>query len=408
MGKVKLAILGFGQRGIVYANEAKKYPDEIELVAVCEINKKKHNLIKEEYGIDFDNIYSNYEEFISQGKIADILIISTMDRDHYKQTMDALDVGYDILLEKPIATSFEEVYKIKEKANKLNRKIAVAHVLRYTPFYQKIHEIIEDGLIGEVVTLSQNENIGYEHYAHSYVRGNWRNSHETGPIILTKSSHDLDIIKFIMNKRVSKISSFGNLMHFKKENKPKDLNEENDIFSPYKFYSKNPRWMKLFTLETDVNKVLSDPNLSYGKSVYESDNNVVDHQIVNLLFENGATANFKLTAFSHKTYRTIQINGTKGEIVGQLEESKISLYVFGKDKVEIDLRKTHDDFSYHQGGDKRLLYDFVLAVKNNETNFFTNINNSVESHFLAFAAEESRLNDGKVIDVSKDWELFNK
>ena len=408
MNKVKIAILGFGQRGIVFANEAKKFPDEIELVAVCEIDKQKYNLIEKEYNVSHENIYSDFDLMLKKGKLADILIISTMDKDHYEQTMKALDAGYDILLEKPIATTFDQVYKIKEKANKLNRKIAVAHVLRYTPFYQEIKRIVSSGVVGDVVTLSQNENIGYEHFAHSYVRGNWRNSNDTGPIILTKSSHDLDIIRYIVNKRVSKLTSFGNLMHFKKENKPTNLDPKDDIYNPEKFYTNNPEWMRFFTMETDVKKVLSNPNLNFAKSVYELDNNVADHQVVNLLFENGATANFKLTAFSHKTYRTIQICGTKGEIVGELEENKINLYIYGKEPVIIDLSTTHDDFSYHQGGDKRLLYDFVLAVKENRSDFHTNINNSVESHLLAFSAEESRQKDGKVIDIKSKWNLLNE
>ena len=413
LNKITMAVLGFGQRGIVFSNVAKDFKDEVELVAVCEKNQDKFDMIKNKYYLNESQIYQNENDFFSKGKLADILIISTMDQDHYLHTMKALDVGYDILLEKPIALTKGHIFKIKEKANKLNRKIAVAHVLRYTPFYQEIKKVIDSKLIGQIASIHQTENVGYLHYAHSYVRGNWHNSNVSSPMILAKSCHDIDIINYLMGQRVEYLSSFGSLFYFKKENMPKGA-AKNCIdckvecpFNAINFYEKNKDWMAFFTLETDVLKVMSNRNLNYGKCVYDMDNNVVDHQVLNMQYENGTTASFLMTAFSKTTHRRIEIKGTLGEIVGDLEDNIIHVMPYGKDNYEINIALLTSDLSYHSGGDKNLLIDFVRGIRDNQP-FNTDINNAVESHYLAFNAEESRLKNGLVIDAKKEWVHYGR
>jgi len=408
-----MAVLGFGQRGIVFANAAKDFSNEVVLTHVCEKNIAKHHMIEQEYHIKNENIYTEYSKFLSKGKLADFLVISTMDQDHYEHVMRALDVGYHILLEKPIALNKKHIYEIKEKANQMNLKIAVAHVLRYTPFYQKIKELIQHGQIGEIATLSQTENVGFLHYAHSYVRGNWHKESTSSPMILAKSCHDLDIIKYLIGQRVQYLTSFGNLFYFKESNAPEGSAThciDCKVACPFNaldFYQNNPMWMQFFTLETDAKKVLSNKNLNYGKCVYKMDNDVVDHQIVNMQFENGATSSFVMTAFSNETHRNIKIHGTKGEIEGDLESNIIQLKIYGHDVQTIDVSIFSDDFSYHSGGDKKLFIDFVRGITNHQT-FLTDINESVESHFLAFDAELSRHNHGAVQDLRSQWSMYEK
>lgn len=404
MDKIKIAILGFGQRGFVYANIIQAHQAEMELVAVCEINPVKKPLIMQMFNIAEENYYTDYKEMFKKGKIADILVISTMDQDHYHQAMEALDLGYDIMLEKPIAVNKHEITDIKDKANKLNRKVAVAHVLRYTPFYQKLKKIIDSDKIGKIMTLSQTEHVGYFHYAHSYVRGNWSKAETSAPMILAKSCHDLDIIQFLIGEKCEYLTSFGNLNYFKKENAPEGAADhcyKCQVDCPYNavnFYKQNPMWMMIFSLKSDPEKVLSDENLRYGKCVYKLDNNVVDHQVVNMQFVGGATASFTMTAFSNETHRSIKIHGSKGEIEGDLEERKITVKVYGKEIETIDVNLLTDDFSHHQGGDVKMFVDFVRNVKNRQPiSGLTDINNSVDSHFMAIDAETSRLNNGKVI-----------
>ena len=404
MEKVKIAILGFGQRGFVYANIIKEYPDEMELVAVCEINPVKKPLIMNLFQIPEDKYFLNDEEFFKQGKLADILVISTMDRDHYRQAMIALDLGYDLLLEKPISIEREEILAIAQKAKELGRRVAIAHVLRYTAFYQKIKELIQSGRLGKVTTISQTEHVGYYHYAHSYVRGNWRKADVSAPMILAKSCHDLDIIRWLVDKKYLSLSSFGSLSYFKEENAPEGAADHcykckvECPFNAVEFYSKNPLWMMIFSLEQDPVKVLSDESLSYSRCVYKSDNDVVDHQVVSLEFAGGATAVFSMCGFTHDNTRTVQIMGTRGEIRGNLIEQRFTVYDFvTQNRMEVRVNAAN---AQHGGGDLGIIRQFLRDLRRHDkTESLTSARESLHSHMMAFAAEESRLNGGQVVEL---------
>src|SRR5690554_856826 len=403
MKKVKVAILGFGQRGFVYANIIKNNPDLMELVSVCEINPYKKPVIMSTFNISEDNYFTDYKKMYEKGKLADVLIISTMDQDHYKQALEALEIGYDLLLEKPIAVEKEHIIDIMEKAKQLKRKAAVAHVLRYTPFYQKLKLLIDDDRIGKVQAISQTENIGYFHYAHSYVRGNWRKKELSAPMILAKACHDLDIIKYLVDSKCIKLSSFGNLNYFKKDNTPKGASDycyKCEVVCPFnalKFYKENPLWAMIFSLNPNIDEVLRDENLTYSRCVYKLDNDVPDSQVVNLEFANGVLASLVVTAFSKETHRQIKIHGSLGEIEADLEAKKIVVKPYLEEDEIIDLSKHSETFDFHQGGDINMLVDFVLNIKDGtKVSALTDINYSLESHELAIDAEASRLNNGKV------------
>lgn len=403
MKKIRIAILGFGQRGFVYANIIKQNPDLLELACVCEINPAKKPLIMQMFSVKEEDYYNDYLEMFKKGKLADILVISTMDQDHYIQAMEALDIGYDILLEKPIATKKEEIIAIRDKANKLNRKVAVAHVLRHTVFYQKLKELIDNGRIGKVQAISQTENIGYFHFVHSYVRGNWRKKETSAPMILAKACHDLDIIKYLVNSECIKLSSFGNLNYFKKDNTPEGAADYcykckvECPYNAYKFYKANPMWALIFSVNPNLDEVLKDENLTYTKCVYKLDNDAPDNQVVNLEFASGVVASLTVTAFSKETHRQIKIHGSLGEIEADLEAKTIILKPYLSENIKIDLTSITSEFEFHQGGDNNMLVDFAINIRDNtRVSTLTDINYSIESHIMAIDAETSRLNNGKV------------
>ena len=260
-----------------------------------------------------------------------------------------------------------------------------------------------DGKVGKVQAIHQTENIGYFHFAHSYVRGNWRKKETSAPMILAKACHDLDIIKYLVDSKCIKLTSFGNLNYFKAENAPVGASEycyKCNIKCPYNaldFYKANPMWTMIFSLNPNIEEVLSDESLSYSKCVYKLDNNVPDSQVVNLEFANGVVASLMVSAFSKEIHRQIKIHGSLGEIEADLEAKKIVLKPYlGEDEI-IDISKLGSDFDYHQGGDINMLVDFAINIRDNtKVSSLTDINYSIESHELAIDAEESRLNNGKV------------
>lgn len=415
MNKIKVGIIGAGQRGKdVYASLIQhKFNDEVEVVAVADPRKEVRDFMKANHNIEEEFLVDTWEKLLSKEKFCDALLICTNDDMHYEPIKAALEKGYHILVEKPLTNKEEEVNKLEALAKKhCDRIFMVCHVLRYAPFFVEIKKLIDSKELGEVVSIQHNENIGYYHMAHSFVRGNWRNSKETSPLILAKSCHDLDILVFLTGSKCKKISSFGNLRHFKKECQPEGAShrcidckvEKNCPYSAKELYMNNiGSWpTNVMTYEQTKESVIEALRTSdYGICVYESDNDVVDNQVSIIEFKNGVTATFNLCAFTHAVSRTIKIMCTKGEIRAHMERNVIDVHDFKTDTVKtIEPIIDSEGHVGHGGGDEKLLKDFLELVKVGEVDEGTSEKslalNALESHKMAFAAEEARVT-GKVM-----------
>jgi len=225
MKKLKVVLIGAGNRGTVYTDEMKKRNDKFEVVAVAEPIESRRNYIKKKHNIPDNLCFEDWKPLLALGKIADVAIISTMDRQHFKPAMEAIALRYDLLLEKPIAPTVEECKAITELAKKNNVKVVICTVLRYTPLFMKIKEILDNGRIGKVVAINHEECVGNVHQSHSFVRGNWGNSERSSCMLLQKSCHDLDLLQWLINKKCRSVQSFGTLSHFRRENAPQDTPE---------------------------------------------------------------------------------------------------------------------------------------------------------------------------------------
>lgn len=416
---IKIAILGCGSRGATTYGDYLNTLNDVKISAICDIDKEKLEYYMEKYNVEEKYCFLDSKDFFSAGKLADILIIATLDQDHYEHSMQALDLNYHLLLEKPISPNIKECIEIEKKALEKNLEVVVCHVLRYTTFYRKIKEIVDSKILGEIIHINSTENVGYWHQAHSFVRGNWNNSKLTSPMILQKCCHDIDILNFLMDKKAKTISSFGSLNLFKEENAPigsskycYDCNvKETCPYNAIKYYvdavKDKPEplgWpYDVVVLEPTQEKLLEAiKHGPYGRCVYHCDNNVVDHQVVNILYENNATAAHTMCAFSKDCYRSIQIYGTRGDLVANTLENKITYHQFIDHKeVEIDVNKIATDLSGHMGGDKMMLDEFIKLIKDKKANLDSSIEKSVLSHIICMAAEDSRLNNGKNIDIEQ-------
>lgn len=418
MKKVTVAIIGLGSRGKdTYAKTAHLFPEEMEIVAIADIVHEKVEQVAREYNISADKCFNSAEELLAEDRMADVLFICTMDRQHYSHAIPALKKGYHLLLEKPISPNLEECREIARVANECDRKVVVCHVLRYTPFYGELKKIISSGKIGDVVSIQAIENVGYYHQAHSFVRGNWRNSDETSPMILQKSCHDMDILLWLANKNCKRVSSFGGLRLFREENAPNGaakrcldgcMIKDSCPFNAERYYitdgvlqGKTDWPYNVVALEpTEENLRSALESGPYGRCVYHCDNNVVDHQIVNLELEDDTTISFTMCAFTSKGHRHIKVMGTKGDIEASMDTNIIDIGVFGEEHEIIDVKKLSEDFSGHAGGDNRMVKDLLNLISGNDkAEALTSIDKSAQSHYVALAAEQSRLHGGAVIDI---------
>jgi len=409
--KTKAVLIGAGDRGAkAYAPYADDYPHELEFVAVAELNPERRKAFAQQYSLLENRCYASWEEMLEADIDADVAFICTLDREHYEPTVRAIEKGYHVLLEKPMSPDPKECISMVEIAKKHDKLLTICHVLRYTPFWQNIKNIIDEGKIGDIVSIQLNENVEVMHMSHSFVRGNWNNSNVSSPMILQKSCHDMDILMYLMDQKCKHVSSFGSLMHFKESNAPKDgplrcldgCPIENDCaFHAGKYYlGEGKGWAKKFATDHSREGIIHALNTTpYGKCVYRSDNNVVDHQVVNLEFENGATATFSMCGFTREQTRIVQIMGTRGEIRGKMDENSISVFDFLTKNETIT--KLNEPSSGHGGGDEAIVRDFLQEARNydgKESRSSAAV--SLESHLLAFGAEASRLQNGKVIHIA--------
>ena len=407
---VKLAIIGAGARGRGYATYAKAFPEKLQIAAVADPNEYRRNQMAEMYNIPQEMRFVSYEDFVKAPKVCDAVAICTQDNLHEAPAIACAKAGYHILLEKPMAPTAEACRNIVAAVKEAGVMMAVCHVLRYTSYTAVIKKLIEDGEIGEIMTIQHLEPLGYWHHAHSYVRGNWRNEAESSPMLLAKSCHDVDWLRGIMGKKCTAVHSFGTLRHFKASEKPAGAAdrccdcpvsvESNCPYSANKIYFRD-RFCKGHKL-WPVNVLVPDPNAeklekalkegSYGRCVYACDNDVVDNQVVNMLFEDGSTASMTMTAFNFNSGRKTRIFGTRGEI--DTDSSTITIRHFLDDSTRVVDTETANDggiLSGHGGGDGGLMNNFVQAVAENDPSLIlTGIDETLESHLMVFAAEKSR------------------
>jgi predicted dehydrogenase len=440
MGKgipTKFALFGAGTRGeldLGYFFE--KNREEIQYSAVAEPDPIRQKHFAERFKIPEKNIFNDWRDLLEKPKLADAIINALPCHMHHESTIAALKAGYDVLLEKPIAHTPGECVHLYNSSKKYNQKLAVCFENRYNKIYQEIKRLLDSGVIGSLMNITCDESIGYWHYILSYVRGIHSRAEEGNSFMIAKGIHDTDLLTWFIQSKASKVSSFGDLSFFNENNAPSGAPErctdgcpvQNDcVFDALKQYYKPGHMsipLKLMlsqsfkdmkdvirnkrfrTLASTITRDLSKPNIlkvlkegPHGKCVFHSENGVVDHQSTSIEYENGVTCSFSLSAFSLIWERTCDLRGTMGEIMSKDYSGRLELRTFNPSKVKkqrIRFRGLH-----HGGGDEYLLLDFAKAVKsdNPEDKSLTSIENCIESHLIALAAEEARLT-GKVVDMT--------
>lgn len=425
---VTAIIVGAGHRAFVYSKLAKTDPDKLKIVGVADPNPVRRQKAMEEFGFGEDMCFESADELAKKGKLADAIINGTMDEQHLVTSVPLLNAGYDMLLEKPFAVNEKEMRELVACAKKNNSKVMICHVLRYTPFYYGIKEIVNSGEIGDIINIQTTEHVSYHHLSTSYVRGKWANSKKCHTsMLLAKCCHDLDIMMWMMSEtKPKKISSFGGKFQFKTENAPAGAGTicmkdcplvDTCVYSTKRLYIDHPdRWafyvwdalegIKNPTIEDKINLMKSDS--PYARCIYKCDNDVVDHQSVMVEFESGATGTHNMVGGSSEPRRDIHIIGTKGEIFGNFEDSKFTVLKINPspdahneecDVEEHDLKVTGDmvgAYGGHGGGDERLAADFVKFIRGEEHSLAcTSIFDSVAGHLSVYLADQSRENGGE-------------
>ncbi len=422
MKKIKVIVIGAGHRGNTYGWNMADVEGQYEFVGVADLLKVRRDFYADRYNIPKENVFDHWKPMLEKEKFADLAIISTMDRQHFEPCMAAIEKGYDILLEKPISPDPKECYEIAKAAKAKGTKIVVCHVLRYAPLFVKLKQLIKDGKIGRVMNINHTEGVGNIHQSHSFVRGNWHNSKASSPMILQKSCHDMDLLQWLVEEKCKKVQSFGSLSYFCEANKPLGAAErcteckyiDECYYSTKKVYT-DTNWMtKLVTPDGSVypdaeeRKEAMKTNC-FGKCVFQLDNDVVDHQVVNIQFDNDVIATFTMSAFCEGG-RRIRVMGTDGELEAHDGSDIIDFFSF-KDRQHYSISCLDEGSMQgsHGGADymtTRELYKYLNDAY--VGNSICSIETSCDNHVIAFAAEYSRTNGGVTVDFDEFKEQILK
>ncbi|NLP48478.1 MAG: Gfo/Idh/MocA family oxidoreductase [Clostridiales bacterium] len=419
---VSIAVLGVGNRGFEYASFVKYFHKKrAKITAVCDSNPIRLAEAGKFFRLPEDKCFADDESFFAAGKIADALFICTQDRDHHKHAVQALDLGYNVLLEKPVSPLLSECYDLEKRANEKGLYLIVCHVLRYSNHYKKIKEVLRSGDLGEIVNINHSESIAYFHFAHSYVRGNWHKESASAPSLLAKCCHDIDLIQWFMGRPCQSLTSHGDLKFFQSENAPPGASlrcldgcrvKKECPYDAERLYITDPFYKATFikymgrTLTHKIKSSRADKyaaleNGDYGKCVYHCDNDVMEHQEVFMDFGDGKTALHTMSAFTDKMFRKTHITCEKGEIIAQDNKTKLRVNIFGSGGKNLSTNKVN--LSGHVEGDIRLIAAFLKLLNGEDTKVddMTFIDATLPSHEIIAAAEHSRRNDGCRVDLKE-------
>jgi predicted dehydrogenase len=455
---IQAVLIGAGQRGSeAYAPYALLHPEQIRFVAVAEPNQNRRQAFARRHHISPENQFSSWEELLAlRPALGEAALVCTQDWQHVQPSLAALQAGYHVLLEKPMATTENDCRGLVQASREAGRQLHICHVLRYTRHFKQMREIVQSGRLGEVIDVDHRENVAFWHMAHSYVRGNWRSSRQSSPMILAKCCHDLDILPWVLNRRCERLSSVGGLSHFKPENAPAGAparcldgcpaSQTCPYFAPWLYLGLTPLWRSfvdtasgpekaamqiylkapwlirlLSPLSADlrilsnyqswpVSVLADDPTPEkvlealrsgpYGRCVYHCDNDVVDHQVVSMEFTGGLSVSLGMHGHSHNEYRTTRIEGTRGRLLAEFGLGGAWIQV---DEHRSDRRTRYNTSaaagSGHGGGDFELMAAFIESLRGGDAETArTTAEQALESHLLAFAAEKARL-EGQVVQI---------
>lgn len=431
MEKITAIIIGAGDRGTTYAKAMTSLPDHFQVVGVADPAKPRRDHIQQMYHLPDELCFESWEDILNQPKLADLAVIATMDQMHYAPAMKAIGLGYHLLLEKPVAQTPQECADIALAAEKMGVRVLVCHVLRYTPFFGRIKRLLMEGVIGTPQSVIHVEGVGDIHFSHSFIRGNWHSEKETTPMLIAKSCHDLDIVQWLLEKPCRKVQSFGDLTYFKPENAPDgapvrcadggcpaaqtcpyncmklyyDVPKDSVYYHWFRSAATRGRCAEFEPTDAEVMKALKETD--YGLCVFHANNDVVDHQVVNMEFEGGATVSFTMNAFNAGG-RYIRIFGTKGELFANASDQKIRVYLFADHTWrEIPVEETEESIlGGHGGGDDGIVRELYDYLGGNYQGFrAADIATSVKNHLIGFAAEQSR-HTGSVVDLGEYMEKY--
>lgn len=382
---MNIAVIGAG-------NRARKYlsciPGEVRVAYIVEPEPLRLASAAAQCGVPEENRFTSIEEFFSKPRDIQAVIVATPDKLHVPVALEAVRHGCHVLLEKPVAQTLPEYMTLLEASLSRGVHVGVCLEMRFHPYFRRIKEIVDGGMLGDILEIDHTEHIGPDRMAHTFVRGLWSRLEDAGPIFLSKCCHDADFLMWLSGGSVVEAKSTGLIRKFRTDRAPYgatarciDCPVADCPYSAVQLYKERREWVDGFDVPPGgtLDDVIDTELLTgrYGRCVYRCDNNVYDTQDVEAVLSTEVHLNMHLEGTSMQEGRTTVIRGTKAT----LEADGGRIVVPGL---------IREDYSHlgglplHAGADRALVEDFFQAVSTGRAPLAT-LASALEGHKLCFA-----------------------
>lgn len=391
--RIRMAVVGTGQRASCFTRRFKQYEDT-ELAGLCDQSPERLQAYARAYGCEGVPLFTNLDEMLAGDRV-DAVVVTVPDSAHREVSVRCFKAGKHVMLEKPMALTARDCRAIIRAKEKSGRILQIGFVMRSAPFYKRIREVLDEGRLGQVMGIGAAEYLSVGHSA-SYMRRWHRKSANSGGFILTKCSHDLDMLNWLSGSRPVRVASFG----------------ANDFFLPSKRPATHCSVCKMadcrfrydlakgnFVFMTEEDRA-NPSKRDFDLCVYNDDKDVVDNQVAILEYANGIRATFSLQLFRARGGRCITISGTEGYLTGYVEDNRFSVRYSRTGRVEEFPVDASDEG--HAGADERFVREFVDAVKTGAPPV-ADLSDGLASTVVGVAIEKARLSGAVVRIAPEDY-----
>jgi len=376
MGEIGIGVIGCGGMGRNIVNRVLALSPRVKVRAICDPDARSIAKALEKWA-PAPRVYEDHRE-LSAASDVDWVMIASWNCFHREQTIAALEAGKHVFCQKPLATTLDDCAAMLAAWRQSGRMFNIGFTLRYSPHYRRIKQLLDEGAVGQIVSMEFNETIGFNHGG--YIMGDWRRLRQyAGTHLLEKCCHDVDLVNWMVGSRARRVASFGGLDFFKPENL-----RHMDRIGP----DKNGRP----AYQTWPGLVRLNP--------FTSDKDIVDNQVAILEYENGVRATFHTNCNAGLPERRMYILGTEGALRADLGEGAIQVQRIGFDTQCEDI-STETDAKGHGGGDAVLSQELVDSMLEGKPPS-VGMEEGARSAVTCFAIDDA-MDQGRVIDVGPYW-----
>lgn len=353
-GKMKLALVGTGVRGISFWGRtiAKRYPNETEFVGLCDINPGRLKFAQEYMEVNCPT-FTDFDEMINKTK-PDVVIVTTMDSTHHTYIVRTMELGCDVITEKPMTTDEDKCQAILNAEKKTGRKVIVGFNYRWGIQFSKIKDLLVKKEVGKITSIDFHWYLNTYHGA-SYFRRWHGEADKGGTLLVHKSTHHFDLLNWWIDSDPVEVQAYGELEHYGSNNKYRGANCRSCAYTDRcKFYwdiTKNSHYMKLYVANEKYDGYIRD-NCLWRNRV-----DIYDKMAVQIKYANDVQVSYSLTTYSPYEGWRIAFNGMDGRI-----DSWEGIPWRAKEKV--NQAQLHAQEMNQNADQKDSAYDEIMVMKN--------------------------------------------